>query len=375
MPFPRITLTALRSSAMQDVTASDLTNADGFLRRSVLRVMVWVQAGLAYLHYGYLDWISQQSTPFTATEEYLEAWAALAPTPVLRKARTFATGSVQWSGTIGAQLPSGTPCTRSDQVQYATVGDATVGGGGTVTAKIVAVLAGANGNTYSGTPLTLANSVPGIVPAGAATTAIAGGADLEQDQPMRTRMLQSYAAPPHGGDQSDYVTWALAVTGVTRAWVPPVPLVPGSVTIYFMMDVSQIAFGGFPQGTNGVATLETRDTPATGDQLAVVNSIFAKRPVTAIVYAVAPISTTQNFTILGLSAISAAQKTQVSAALVALFLAMDSPLATTSIEQSDVAAAITAIGGLPSFAITAPSIWPITSALGRIFTLGSVTYV
>ena len=59
-----------------------LPNADGFLRRAVLRVLAWVQAGLAYLHYGYLDWISLQSTPFTSTGEYLEGWAAMAPTPV-----------------------------------------------------------------------------------------------------------------------------------------------------------------------------------------------------------------------------------------------------------------------------------------------------
>ena len=33
-----------------------------------------------------------------------------------------------------------------------------------------------------------------------------------------------------------------------------------------------------------------------------------------------------------------------------------------------------AIGGLPSFAITTPSTWPITSAAGYLFTLGTVTY-
>ena len=77
MPYPRQTLTALRASAMQDITASDLPNADGFLRRAVLRVIAWVLAGFAYLHDGYLDWISLQSTPFTATGEYMEGWAAL----------------------------------------------------------------------------------------------------------------------------------------------------------------------------------------------------------------------------------------------------------------------------------------------------------
>jgi len=374
VPFPRPTLTALRAQAMQDITASDLPNADGFLRRAVLRVLAWVQAGLAYLHYGYLDWISLQSTPFTATGEYLEGWAAMAPTPVLREAPTFASGPAAWPGVVNTLLPGGTVCSRGDGAQYATTADATVGSGGSVAVIVVALVAGSNGNTDSGTPLTLGVSIGGINPSGAATAAITGGADLETDGPLRTRMQESYAAPPHGGNQADFVTWALQVTGVTRAWCAPWIAGPGTVTVFFMMDVAESAYGGFPQGTNGVAAAETRDTAATGDQLAVANFLYLLRPVTMLVYAVAPQASTQAFTIAGLSGTSSAQQAQVSAALTTLFLQKDSPLATTSIEQSDCAAAITAIGGLPSFAITSPSAWPITSAAGFLFTLGTVTY-
>jgi uncharacterized phage protein gp47/JayE len=361
--------------AMQDITASDLPNADGFLRRAVLRVLAWVQAGMAYLHYGYLDWISLQSTPFTATGEFLDGWAALAPTPVLREAPTCATGPASWPGTIGYNLPAGTACSRADGVQYATVSDATVDDGSSVTVMVTAQLAGANGNADGGTPLTLATVIAGISSNGAATGPITGGADLEQDGPLQTRMLQSYGAPPHGGNQSDYVTWALQVPGVTRAWVSQVPLVPGAVTVFFMMDAAEAAFGGFPQGTNGVASLETRDGAATGDQLAVANYLYPLRPVTPIVYAVAPRAATQAFTIPGLAGIASAQQAQVTAALASLFRQADSPLATTSIEQSDCDAAISAIGGLPSFAITSPSAWPITSAVGYIFSLGTITYI
>jgi len=141
-----------------------------------------------------------------------------------------------------------------------------------------------------------------------------------------------------------------------------------------MMDVAEAAFGGFPQGTNGVAALETRDTAATGDQLAVANDLYALRAVTMLVYAVAPQASTQAFTFTGLSGISTAQQALVSAALTTLLTQKDSPLANTSIEQSDCAAAVTAIGGLPSFAITTPATWPITSAAGYLFTLGTVTY-
>ena len=124
MPFSRPTLTALRSGAMRDITASDLPNADGFLRRSPLRVMAWIQAGLAYLHYGYLDWIARMATPFTAADEYLESWAALAPTPVLRQGAKPASGPVTWTGLPLTVIPAGTLCQRDDGVQFMTVGEA-----------------------------------------------------------------------------------------------------------------------------------------------------------------------------------------------------------------------------------------------------------
>jgi uncharacterized phage protein gp47/JayE len=359
---------------MQDITASDLPNADGFLRRAVLRVIAWVLAGFAYLHDGYLDWISLQSTPFTATGEYMEGWAALAPTPVLREAPTFASGPASWPGVVGSPLPVGTICNRSDGVQYATVANATVGGGGSVAVKIVALVAGADGNMDSGAPLTLAGAIDGISLEGAATGPINGGADLELDGPLRTRMLQSYGAPPHGGNQADYVTWALQVPGVTRAWCDPSGAGPGTVAVFFMMDLAEAAHDGFPQGTDGVAALETRATPATGDQLAVADHIYPLRPVTALVYAMAPLPQATDFTFAGLSGISPAQQMLVTAALTDLFLRKDTPMNDTSIQESDCEAAVSAIGGLPSFAITTPSSWPITSLAAHIFTLGTVSY-
>jgi uncharacterized phage protein gp47/JayE len=373
VPYPRQTLTALRASAMQDITASDLPNADGFLRRAVLRVVAWVLAGFAYLHDGYLDWISLQSTPFTATGEYMEGWAALAPTPVLREAPTFASGLASWPGVSGAPLPAGTICNRSDGVQYATVASATAGGG-SVAVTIVALVAGTDGNMDSGAPLTLAGAIDGINLDGTATGPITGGADLELDGPLRTRMLQSYGAPPHGGNQADYVTWAMQVPGVTRVWCNPSGAGAGTVAVFFMMDAAEASHGGFPQGTDGVAALESRGMTATGDQLAVADHIYPLRPVTVIVYAMAPLPQMTDFTFAGLSGISPAQQILVSAALTDLFLRKDTPLNDTSIQQSDCEAAVSAIGGLPSFAITIPSSWPITSLAAHIFTLGTVTY-
>jgi uncharacterized phage protein gp47/JayE len=373
MPFPRPTLTFLRQEAMQDITASDIPMADGFLRRAAFRVLAWVQAGLANLHYGYLDWIALNAVPFTATEEFLDAWAALAPTPVIRESPTFATGTGSWPGTNGVVLNAGNVVLRGDQFQYITTAEGTVTGG-TVTVPCSALTAGSLGNADDGTPLTLSTVTGGITQAGVAASAFTGGDDLEQDAPMRSRMIESYTAPPHGGAQADYVTWALAVPGVTRAWCNPQGMGPGTVVVYFMEDVADAAYGGFPQGSNGVATDETRDTAATGDQLAVANYIYSLRNVTALVYATSPIAQTQAFTISGLSGISTAQKAQVTAALQAMFVELDSALGTTGIDQSDCDGAIEAVAGLPDFAITSPSSWPLTAPVGSLITLDTIAY-
>jgi uncharacterized phage protein gp47/JayE len=186
-------------------------------------------------------------------------------------------------------------------------------------------------------------------------------------------MLLAYQAPPQGGDATDYVEWALAAPGVTRAWCNPLGAGVGTVVVYTMFDVAEVAFGGFPQGTNGVATAETRDAAATGDQLAVANSIYPKQPVTALVYSYAPAAQALAFTVAGLLPNTAAMKAAVTAALTGMLFAKANPLATTIIDQSDADAAISATPGIQSFRVSAPA-FPQTPTLGNIFTIGVVTY-
>jgi uncharacterized phage protein gp47/JayE len=183
-------------------------------------------------------------------------------------------------------------------------------------------------------------------------------------------MLQAYASPAQGGCVTDYVQWAEQVPGVTRAWCNPLGLGAGTVVVYFMEDVTEAAYNGFPQGTNGVATLETRSTAAVGNQLIVANYIFPLRPVTALVYVYAPVASVLNFSVGG---VPTAKQPAATAALTALLLQKGSPLATVSIDQSDADEAIAAVVGNVQFRVTAPT-FPQTPAVGYLFTLGTVTY-
>lgn len=76
---------------------------------------------------------------------------------------------------------------------------------------------------------------------------------------------------PSGGAAQDYVTWALSVAGVTRAWCYPGEMGRGSVTVRFAMDATY---------DNGI--------PLAADVARVKAYIDSVRPVTADVYVVAP---------------------------------------------------------------------------------------
>jgi uncharacterized phage protein gp47/JayE len=255
-------------------------------------------------------------------------------------------------------------------VTYTTNADGTVSGA-SVTVAVTAVTAGSAGNCDAGTALTLGTAITGIQSGGTATAAFTGGADVESNDAFSDRVLTAFQASPQGGAQSDYVTWALQVAGVTRAWVNPNGSGAGTVVVYVMFDNAEAAHGGFPQGTNGVAAAETRAAAATGDQLTVANYIYALQPVTALVYACAPTANSINFTLTGTASWSTATKNAVSSAIAGVMLQNGMPGGTIYI--SDIESAIAAVSGTEGFVITLPT-GNITSVTGALPVLGTVTF-
>lgn len=377
MPFARPTLTELRTQAANDIDA-DLAGSGALLRYSNLGILGAMLAALANGHYGYLDWIARQSVPFTATDEYLEGWAALKG--VTRKPATAASGYATFPGSV--TLSAGAAITRGDGVAYVSTADAPASGG-SVVVPIVATTPGATTNAPIGTGMVLDVAVVGITATGTVSTALTGGADIELDDDLRSRMLAEYAAPPQGGAQRDYPEWALEVPGVTRAWAYANSVGAGTVSVLFMMDDVEAAYGGFPQGSNGVASVEPRDTPATGDQLLVANALYGQQPVTALVYAAAPIANTIGLTIAGIPGVSGATQAAIAAAVRKALLLEAQPGGVTDI--SAIEAAIAAVAGTAGFVLTAVtasagtvspgSAGNITSNTGALPVLGAIAYV
>ncbi|EHM03451.1 baseplate J-like protein [Acetobacteraceae bacterium AT-5844] len=366
MPYQRPTLRSLFSQASADMAES--TGNFVLLRTSPLRIIAKVLAGLVDGLYGYLDWIARMAVPVTARDEFLRAWAALVG--IFQKEATTAAGSVALTGTPGAILKEGTQLARqSDGALFATTALGTVPGSGTLIVPVRALAAGAGGNTLAGAAMIITSAAQGINAAGLAATAIAGGADAEDEESLRARMLDRYQNPPQGGAASDYVTWALEVAGVTRAWCAPNGAGAGTVVVYIMLDDAQAAHGGFPQGSDGVASDEGRDVPATGDQLVVANALYPQRPATALVYVVAPVPYSIHITLDDLAADTAEIRDGIKASLRGMLQRQGEPGGV--IYPSDINEAIRTVAGVERFTLT----WPNSAVIlptGRLPILGSI---
>ena len=361
MPFLRPTLDQLISTAIADM-AGEL-GLFALLRFSPELAQAVVLAGLVNGCYGYLDYIANQATPFTAEDEALEGWASLIG--VERLPATAASGTVTLQGVEGTPLPVGTLFARSDGARYrATAGGAVTGG--SVTVPILAVDPGQTGNGLAGTQLSLDTAIVGISASSGSTSLLAGGADLEEPGSYRTRMLEAFAAPPQGGAATDYVRWAKEVPGVTRAWALPNGAGGGTVVVHTMFDDVRASFGGLPQGVDGGAAAETRTTPATGDQLLVADHIFPLRPATALVIAAAPVPYLIYPTIADLN--DASLRPAIIASLMAFFRTEAEPGGTTY--PSDLWAAIKAVPGVTRFSLPVPAA-PVVAPTGQLPQLGT----
>ena len=387
MPYSQPPLSTLISQGSADL-AADLPGTDPLLPLSNLGILTMVAAAFIKGLYGYADYIAQQSNPFTATGEAFTAWAALKG--VFQKPPSPAVLSAQFTAATGATLPAATPVSRGDNTGYTVAVDAHESGG-LITAQIQAVMAGSAANSADGVALVLGHGVANVSSTGAVTATVTPGVDLESFTAFKARGLAQFAAPPQGGADGDYPEWAGQVPGVTRAWVNPGGMGAGTVVVFFMMDIAEAAYGGFPQGANGVAAAETRAAPATGDQLVVANWIFPLRPATAEVYACAPGANTVTLTIK-LPGASAALKAAMQAAAAQIALANGSvggcvaPSGQTagSLNLSDIEAALAAVNGSAGFVVTAVacsngSVTPgsdgnIASTAGYLPVIGPITW-
>lgn len=353
MPFARPTLPTLIARTAADA-ASRLTDGAPLLPVSNLAILARVLAGGVHGLYGYLDWIAAQVLPDTCEAEVLDRHAGV--WGLTRVAATYGGGTLPVGGAVGAAVPAGTRWRRADGCDYLVTSEATIGAAGSAVVSVVAVAAGPAANCAAGTAVTLSAALVGIS-AGAVFAAggAAGGADAEGDESLRARLLGRIRQAPHGGASFDYVAWALAAhPAVTRAWVYPLELGAGTVSVRVMSDTATA--DGIPEAPV-VATVQ-----------AVIDAV---RPVTAAVTVVAPIAAPL---VLEVAAApdTLAVRAAISAALADLIRTEAQPGGTLLV--SHLREAISTAAGEIDHTLSAPGA-DVVAATGYITTFGGVTWL
>ena len=370
MAFSRPTLTDLRQQALQDIQNGGIGGVTALLRFSVLYVLAMVLAGLAHLHYGYLDWIAKQAVPWTATGIFLEAWGGLKK--ITRKPATAASGQVSFSATGAKTVPAGTSIQITGGLTAVSTADS-VTTNGTTFVPCTVQTAGAAGNVAAGSAATLGSPVDGIQTVGSVSVAFTGGADVEEDSDLRVRILEAFSEGGENGASKDYIKWAKQVPGVTRAWVNPNGYGAGTVVVYFAMDNVRSAYGGLPQGADGAAAYEGRYATATGDQLLLANALYTQRPVTALVIVCAPVAQPVDFTVADLGdGNTSANQALITDALQDMFTRLSNP--GTTLYQNAWMEALGALD-LDHFAVTSPAEAIVAENVGSMPILGSINFV
>jgi uncharacterized phage protein gp47/JayE len=103
-----------------------------------------------------------------------------------------------------------------------------------------------------------------------------------------------------GGSEADYITWALQLPGVTRAWAAP-EQGPGTITVRFLMD------DVYP---------DNHGLPMAADIVAMKDHIDAMRPVTVYdSYVMAPILQFYDITISALTVDDASVRGRIEQSL------------------------------------------------------------
>lgn len=354
MPFARPTLTEIIDRLVTDVASRLPGVGTTLLRRSLAGVLARAEAGGIYSLYGYLDFIARQALPDTAEDEYLLRWAAIW-LPDGRKPATFAAGTnaLQVSGTIGAFMPSGTLLVRSDNVVFRTTADVTlVTDTGVV--SVTAQLAGASGNTQPGIALTLQQPVMGFSSTAVVVSpGILGGVDEESLAALQARLIKRIQEPPQGGSVADYETWALAVPGVTKVWVAPLELGPGTVTV---------RIGNDDVGANYI--------PSPAVVAAAQAYIDERRPVTADVTVLAPVADPRPHSI-ALSPNTTATQNAARAELVDMYARESVPGGV--IRLSKIREAVSVANGVLDSNVTVPAA-DYDAPTGYLPTVGAITW-
>lgn len=271
------------SKAIRGDLRRELPGTDATVWPNTLSVFGKVVAMANHLIELRLNWVYDQIFASTADVRHLERHAY--EYGLARRAASRASGYVLATGAPDTVYPAGIAF-LSGVARYLVSSDARSDETGAVTLLVHSDAIGASANREAGAQLTLIDpalqpTLDGIALVG--DDGIGGGAEAEDDDSLRARVLDRKRRPPQGGAESDYEQFALAVPGVVKAWAHRFAHGPGTIGVWFL-------FAG-----------RENLIPTDGDVLAVQDYIDQKRLIRAAIVVSAPEPYPVDITIYGLA--------------------------------------------------------------------------
>jgi uncharacterized phage protein gp47/JayE len=349
---------------------SNLKGSDATVWPNNVYVTAKVIGGIAFMILGFASYISRQKFAYSAPDiESLKEHGEEFGIP--QKPAAPARGSITFSGGGPLTISNGAVVQRIDGIQYTIPLGASQAGAGTLTLDAVALTNGIGTNAEAGTPLAI---VSGVSDAAATAEVASGGmilgAEVEDIESYRARILFRKRNPIMGGAPADYVTWAGEVPGVTRVFVERRYAGSGTVRVFVLMDDTYA--GGIPTSS---------------DVDRVADYLEALQPADATVSVAAPAAKTIDITIADVEPNSVAVREAILAELRATFRrlsrvagidqqhpAMPYLAYPTSFSRSWISQAIANATGEDRHRLVAPAD-DVSLATAQIPILGTVTFI
>ena len=233
MPNTRPTLTAINEQIKSDIVAG-LGGGFKLLRRSILSVLSRAYSGAVHLLFGSIEYNKAQLFITSSDHETLPLHGS--EYGVTRNPSTKATGSIYIYGTDGKSIPANSELESDNGQSYLTDSSVVIASGVAVV-SVTAKEGGYAGNEDGGVSLSFVSPIIGVQTSAVVTASgIDGGADEEELEDYRSRVLSRKRRPPHGGAKEDYENWMREVSGVTRAWAIPLYQGIGTIGCAFVRD-------------------------------------------------------------------------------------------------------------------------------------------
>lgn len=209
-----------------------------------MSVRLYAMASQVYSLWVQSEFMKKQAFPHTATGEYLELHASVRGLSRADSACAF--GIIRFCLNEAAyariSFSSGVRCLTAAGTEYVTTQDGTIEQGESYCeVQAVAASPGTAGNVPAGS-ITIMALAPNGVSSCYNPQGFTGGADAEDDEQLRERVLNTYRKLPNGANAAYYETTVLGVEGVASVSVLPKSRGIGTV------DIVIAALDGIPGG-------------------------------------------------------------------------------------------------------------------------------